>query len=71
METDEAYKKVQKSNLTRVEQIKELREEIEELKKNNEVGWITRWDHEMWWLLQKITGGRSQSKWCTEYPTNQ
>lgn len=50
METDEAYKKVQKSNLTRVEQIKELREEIEELKKNNEVGRITRWDHKMWWL---------------------
>jgi len=42
METDEAYKKVQKSNLTRVEQIKELREEIEELKKNNEVGRLTR-----------------------------
>jgi hypothetical protein len=36
--------------LTRVEQIKELREEIEELKKNNEVGRITRWDHKMWWL---------------------
>jgi hypothetical protein len=42
METDGAFKKVQKSNLTRVEQIKELREEIEGLKKNNEVGRITR-----------------------------
>jgi hypothetical protein len=42
METDEAYKKVQKSNLTRVEQIKELHAEIEELKKKNEVGRITR-----------------------------
>lgn len=41
METDEEYKKVQKSNLTRVEQIKELHEETEELKKNNEVGRIT------------------------------
>jgi len=42
MEIDEAYRKVQKSNLTRVEQIKELHEEIEELKKNNEVGRIAR-----------------------------
>jgi hypothetical protein len=42
MEMDEAFKKVQMSNLTHVEQIKELREEIEELKKKNEVGRITR-----------------------------
>jgi flagellar motility protein MotE (MotC chaperone) len=42
METDEAYKKVQKRNMTRVEQIQGLREDIEDLKKKNEVGRVTR-----------------------------
>lgn len=71
MEIDEAYRKVQKSNLTRVEQIKELHEEIEELKKNNEVGRIARWDHKMCWLLQKIIGGHCHSEWHTDWVPNQ